>query len=99
MSSFGNGQTWQNMTGVGGRAAGATIYNTTGKPIDVSIYGTMATTGNYAQLSVNGINVSTHQVAQNGYIFTLTATVPPYGSYLLTNGAGTMTITSWAELR
>lgn len=35
MSSFGYGQTWQNVTG--SRVIGTTYYNTTGKPIHISI--------------------------------------------------------------
>lgn len=97
LSSLGYGQTWQNLTG--SRSVGTTYYNTTGKPIKVSVYGTMATTGNYATLSVDGVPVSAHQVAQNGYIFSLETIVPPANSYVLANGAGTFTTTVWAELR
>ena len=51
MSSFGYGQTWQNVTA--SRVVGTTYYNTTGKPIQVAILST-STTNSRFQFSING---------------------------------------------
>jgi len=93
-NSIGYGQTWQDVTG--SRAAATTYYNTTGRPILVSVTNTSGA-GNSTALTVNGI------VVANAYIsaaavsqISAVAIVPPGGSYSV---AITGTIGVWAELR
>lgn len=94
MSSLGYGQTWQDVTG--SRAAATTYYNTTGRPIMVSVTNTSAA-GNSCALTVNGV------VVANAYIsaaassqISAVSIVPPGGSYSVVI---TGTIGVWAELR
>lgn len=99
MASLGYGQTWQNVAS--SRAFLTTYYNTTGKPIEVSI--TLSTSGStYLQLivKVNSITVqdinndvgnSGNQTANVAFI------VPPGASYVVSETNAT--ITEWAELR
>lgn len=95
MSSLGYGQTWQNVTG--SRALGTTYYNTTGKPIFISVHVTLS--AGAASLSVNGI--------QAGYVatttgvagqLTMTAIVPANGDYTATN-VSSASLSTWTELR
>lgn len=95
MSSLGYGQTWQSVTG--SRAAATTYYNTTGKPIAVSIMsnGTQAS----LQITVNGVIASSPQwggaansSTQSGFVI-----VPPGGSYSASISGGN--ISAWSELR
>ena len=87
MSSLGYGQTWQNFTG--SRSFSTTYYNTTGKPITVSITNSLTFTA-----TVNGVNVGTTTVSTN--VFPFTFVVPPGQSYIAT---GTASSAYWAELR
>ena len=96
MSSLGYGQTWQNVTG--SRATSTTYYNTTGKPIIVSVYGESSNGG--AQITVSGIIVCAFSqvylpTALSGAIIV----VPPNSSYLVSDFGGTLTPSMWAELR
>lgn len=93
----GVGQTWQNVTG--SRVAGTTYYNTTGKPIAVTIRWSSATTNANAFISVNGIAAGyTSDVNPANLIVALFAIVPDGNSYVLTTtSAGTISL--WNELR
>ncbi len=87
MQSIGYGQTWQDV--LGSRTSATTYYNTTGKPILVSV-----TTGGSGTsvCTVNGVTVINQAgslQAQNSFI------VPPGQSYVVTNAS----IQAWAELR
>lgn len=91
MSSLGHGQTWQNVT----RNTGQTYYNTTGKPIVLSI--TLNATSN-ANVTVNGVAIwgssygdNTGQVAVTGSVV-----IPPGASYVFTLGGSVRAVT---ELR
>lgn len=84
MSSLGYGQTWQSVTG--SRAVSTTYYNTTGKPIQLSI-----TTSASLTLTINGVNVVATSSAASQ---TAVGIVPDRGSYSV-NAA----FTSWNELR
>ena len=94
MSSLGYGQTWQDLTA--SRALSTTYYNTTGKPIAVSLY-QLYPTSNTGTFTVNGIVISTTSTGTNaGNIrFTHFAIVPPGGTYSATGPA----VTQWNELR
>lgn len=94
---YGVGQTWQNMTGVGGRALGAPITNNSGKPIQVAVK-----VANVSAMVV-GITVGGELIQDNGqaslnYIW-LTATVPNNTTYSVDAISGSMTIAYWKELR
>ena len=88
MSSLGYSQTWQNVTG--SRALTTTYYNTTGKPIGVSV---VSSTAAGSTLTINGLAIS--QVTYSGTTpNTAFGIVPPGGSYSVTISIG-----SWFELR
>lgn len=98
MSSLGYGQTWQNV--IGSRLSGTTYYNTTGKPILVSV---TASGGNSTTLNlvVGGVtvclpnNANTNNTSGIGIV--ATGVVPPGASYSATQTGSA--ITAWAELR
>ena len=91
MSSLGYGQTWQVVTG--SRAASTTYYNTTGKPIFITIY--TNTIGGTSTLIVNGVGINTVLIGIYGYN-NLIGIIPPNASYSATSlVAGFI----WTELR
>lgn len=94
MSSLGYGQTWQNVTA--SRAESTTYYNTTGKPIMVSILYSNSANG-IATLTVDGINVSRFGLGATAAAPTVVAIVPPGSSYTSTSTTGTIEV--WLELR
>ena len=92
MSSIGYGQTWRDLTG--SKAFNTTYYNTTGKPILVSI-ATNTTWPGARTFSVNGVVVDTINCASAVNIqLGVKAIVPPGASYLYSDS-----FTSWFELR
>lgn len=93
MSSLGYGQTLQNVTG--SRAGATTYYNTTGKPISVSVYSIATTAGQY-DLTINGLIVSSSAYNGTGGIICVSGAVPPGGSYSMSNVTN---INKWVELR
>jgi hypothetical protein len=96
LSSLGYGQTWQNVTG--SRSFSTTFYNTTGKPIVVSVVAS-CTTSTAMTLVVGGINVSTFQGGNVSAIpGTVQAIVPPGVAYSLTV-TGVPGLSIWSELR
>ena len=97
LSSIGYGQTWQNVTA--SRALGTTYYNTTGKPIVVTV-NLGSTTTAYAIITTNGIALGGSGVSTSGAGgFWSTAIIPPGGTYVASVSGGTGSITSWSELR
>ena len=95
MSSVGYGQTWQTPS----RAIGTTYYNTTGKPITVTIVVSNNSTNQTVGLTVAGVSISFDQnsTANTGAGGTLI--IPPGASYVTYTSAGTLTLTAWSELR
>jgi hypothetical protein len=92
-SSFGVGQTWQDLTS--SRASGVTYTNSTGKPIAVSITLTDRGGSNYL-VYVNGvlvINIFDYGSAGANHSFFI---VPTGASYAISTGN---IIRLWAELR
>lgn len=87
MASLGHGQTWQDV--IASRASGITYYNTTGRPIMVSV---VETSDGTRSLTVGGVLVS--RVGGTSADATLCAVVPPGASYVYSGG-----IAAWAELR
>jgi hypothetical protein len=96
LSSLGYGQTWQNLTG--SRSIGTTYYNTTGKPIDVSIESLHNAGATAISLTVAGV-IAAASFDDGGRRQNLTATVPPGASYVLTQVSGTAAVNRWSELR
>lgn len=96
LSGFNLNQTWQDVTS--SRVAGATYWNTTGKPIIVSVYisdTTLALSGFY--LMVDGNTVSfIEDSGTNTKRYTVTGVVPYLSSY---KASSSQAISSWLELR
>jgi len=89
MGTLGFGQTWQDLTA--SRAATTTYYNTTGRPIMISIY---ETSNSPQTITVNGVIVARGQYYTNSSVSgQLSTIVPPSASYVVSN------MTNWAELR
>jgi hypothetical protein len=77
MSSLGYGQTWQAVT----RTSGTTYYNTTGKPIILSVNASVV--GNY-QIAVNGV-VAVSGLPTASSNAAITAVIPTSSSYVVTS--------------
>jgi hypothetical protein len=96
MSSLGYGQTWQDVTS--SRALATTYYNTTSRPIQISVYMTGFGGGaSTPQLTISGV-VADQSYAAASAGTTIRAIVPASASYSLVNG-GFGAITAWTELR
>lgn len=98
MQSLGFGQTWQSVTG--SRAASTTYYNTTGRPILVSITSAHGTANTYTQMTINGVVVlgfgdMGSASAYGSYCWL----IPPGASYSAAASSGTLLINVWNELR
>ena len=98
MSSLGYGQTWQAVT----RNTGTTYYNTTGKPIIYSVFGSQTSTGSSAnvQMSINGganIQVLYQYVGSTTSAGVGQILIPPSASYTPTYYA--ISISAVTELR
>lgn len=98
MSSIGYGQTWQNLTG--SRLTATTYYNTTGRPIQVSVTNTSTTGGATAlTLTVNGGVIAQSFLppsAGNISVGQVGAIIPPGASYSCVIGGATYV---WQEMR
>jgi len=101
MSSFGYGQTWQTVT----RVSGTTYYNTTGKPIKISVIGTSSTVSAQAStctLTINGVTIQNNVHYQAGTVYTVGVNdiIPPAASYSFSLSFGISgALTSVFELR
>lgn len=94
VGGIGYGQTWQDVKA--SRVKGTTYYNTTGKPIIVSITNTYSVSSR-GILTVDSIEVSEfYGTGAENHAFTLYALIPPGSSYV---ASGTMTVDKWNELR
>ena len=94
LQSIGYGQTWQTVTG--SRTSGTTYYNTTGKPITLTVWGNPSNGGNGVTAVVNGVTVGVSANGNTGGVpSTITVVVPPSASYSVTSGL----ISAWNELR
>lgn len=97
MSSLGYSQSWQDVTA--SRALATTYYNTTGRPITVSISSNNSVANGYATLAINGtLFTSTNQTSGNR-ASAIVAIIPPGNTYAFANGSGVTTIVYWFELR
>lgn len=89
-------QTWQDLTA--SRVKDVVYTNTEGRPIFVSV---TVTTGpsNNAQMFVDSIEVASSYIPNTSGRHPLIAIVPPGSTYKLATQAGTITVSTWAELR
>ena len=96
MSSLGYSQTVQNVAG--SRALSVVYYNTTGKPIAVSVSHAVNNIGNAATLTINGLT----SFGASAYVASATSSVfgivPPGGSYSSNVSAGGV-LGTWIETR
>ena len=95
-SSFGLGQTWQDVTG--SRAITTTYTNSTGRPIEVSILVSLGNTGTLTNLTIGGV-VACSTTAPGGgtYLYNLIGIVPNGATYSVSGGSPTLS--RWSELR
>jgi hypothetical protein len=89
--SYGVGQTWASY--VGSRSFGVTYYNTTGKPIAVSVR--LSGYNGSCLIYVDGVLVSNGYGYNNVGEANAYATVPVGSSYSVSGGG----LSTWAELR
>jgi hypothetical protein len=96
LSSFGFGQTYQNMSG--SRSAGTTYTNSTGRPIIATVWLNAAATVSFSGL-VNGVVVATFTTnnTTGSPANSLSITIPDGSTYSFTVAAGTINI--WMEMR
>jgi hypothetical protein len=95
-AGIGVGQTWQAFT-VGTQRVSTTVYyNTTGKPISISIIGGSNSVGNYLTLSVDSKVISRMYLFNSAGIPMVTAIIPAGSSYSCDVSA---VAPSWFELR
>jgi len=95
VTGLGYGQTWQNVAG--SRASGTTYYNTTGKPIAVSVRLDAVNSNAAGTIAVNGLTLVSADMANATYDFTLYAIIPVGASYIVTYANVNLLV--WAELR
>lgn len=92
---FGEGQTWQNVTG--SRSSGTTYTNNTGKPICVKVSSNFTSSGNTLLLYVNEVEVQRIQQDADGSVNAWAdLIVPPESSYRITSSNS---FSNWSELR
>lgn len=96
LSSFGYGQTWQNVTA--SRSASTVFTNTSGKAIQVAITSVGATTNIVFTFLINGVVIQSSgvQSAGTGIIY-VGSTVPHGSTYSLQIASGALS--TWLELR
>jgi len=97
MRPLGVGQTWQDMTGVGGRTSGAVMTNTTGRTILVQIVNTSAFSSTITP-TVGGVSLGQSSIGDvsAGSLTWREFLVPPGQTYSVTT---TPSIGRWMELR
>ena len=95
MSSLGYGQIYTNVS----RSLSTTYYNTTGKPLFLSVSITNATIASDSlNLYINGVSVQNTLGYGASWTYSLTAIIPSGSSYSVTD-AQAGTIARWYELR
>lgn len=101
MGSIGYGQTWQDVSG--SRALATTYYNTTGRPIWLSVsgQGTVNASSTVLNLLVNGTTIMRHGTVLGAggatYGAAIDAVIPPGSYYSVTQSQ--CSIANWFELR
>lgn len=95
--SFGQGQTWQDMTA--SRALGTTYTNSTGRSIQIGPQ-LAAGAGTIGNLLINGVVVNQLGSPQaNSQLAGLYPIIPNGATYSIAQGAGTLSISKWWEYR
>jgi len=97
LMGLGHGQAWQSVT----RTAGTNYYNTTGKPIQIVVFGTQATSNAYVQFTVNGTTVLSGPTVASGVPGGSGGgfTIPPGAQYSWSVSTGSLASPSVYELR
>lgn len=97
MSSLGYAQRWQDMSA--SRAFGTTYYNTTGRPIAVSVSILSVPATAQCSLSIGGVAASVFGMGATAGLTTapLYGIVPPGAAYSVANAGGALG--QWVELR
>lgn len=90
----GMGQTWQGVT----RTQSVTYYNTTGKPIVLTVHANVDTTAAYLTLTIDGTALFGPSSASSAYAH-IDAIIPPNAAYSWTVSAGTVASVTTRELR
>lgn len=92
LGSLGYGQTWQDVTG--SRAKSTNYYNTTGKPIFLSVVGVNSSSN--MSCTVNGVSVSGVTSLSGSTTANWFGVIPPGASYNIQYSG---TVGPWSELR
>jgi len=98
VGALGYGQTWQNVTA--SRVSGTTYYNTTGRPIYISLSGGM-TQNETLTIVINGVTVmnnTDNEPSGTNFSYFGSAIVPAGASYVCTSN-GSPAFNVWSELR
>lgn len=97
MMSLGYGQTYQDVSA--SRAFTTTYYNTTGRPIALSVWATQNGNG-YVEMLVNGVVVA---AGEQGYVSSarvaVAGIIPPGASYSVQVTGAVGTLAKWFEMR
>lgn len=96
-NSFGVTQTWQDVQP--SRALGVTYYNTTGRPIMVSVQGTSTATYASMTLTIGGVTIIGTGAPSGSTGIAVVGIVPPGASYSADVTVGTGAVGNWKELR
>lgn len=97
LNSIGYGQSWQNLSG--NRFVGSTYYNTTSRPIQVSVTISPTTGGPIAIFSVNGVQAGYSQFVYNSFVGSINGVIVPPGASYVLSISGSASLASWYELR
>lgn len=98
LKEIGVGQTLQTFTVGTQRVAGTTYTNSTGKPIEIYIYGSSGSGGWNITLTINGVQVLLiGNTSNQGEVMCLSGIIPNGATYIV--GSSGASISSWKELR
>jgi hypothetical protein len=96
MGSLGYGQTYQDVSA--SRALATTYYNTTGKPIFLSLTLSSTSSSPFAILTINGSSAQNSGTSAAGIYLNISAPIPAGATYSINSGTG-LAIYKWYELR
>ena len=98
LSSLGVGQTWVDVTST--RALATTYTNSTGKPIQVSIFGGPASANNVGYiLTVDGTAIRFTYTTSGLFTSAANVIIPPGSTYRVVATNGNLPLYGWWELR
>jgi hypothetical protein len=82
----------------GSRSLGTPYTNNTGKPMYVSVTGSVTNANTTVSMTVDGVSVMMDAIGISGAQLGVCGMVPPGSSYIVTaGGAGTLTVAGWVE--